>query len=96
MAISKEQVQHVAHLARLALSPEELEKFSHQLSAVFDYVDVLKEVDTMDVVPTSQVTGLQNVYREDEVAPFTSDPQALLHCSPLPIQDDQIRVKSVF
>lgn len=96
MSISSDQVRHIAHLARLHLTPEEVERFSHQLSAVFDYMEVLNEVDTTGVVPTSQVTGLQNVDRTDEVRSMGIDPQDLLKCSPLSIQDHQIRVRPVF
>lgn len=72
-----------------------MDKFSTQLSAIFEYVDLLNEVDTEGVEPTSQVTGLENVTREDEVIQFC-DPVALLSCSPLPIEKNQIKVKSVF
>lgn len=95
MSISKDQVQHIAQLARLKLTDSEVDKFSIQLSAIFEYVDLLNEVDTEGVEPTSQVTGLENVTREDEITQFC-DPEALLSCSPLPIEKNQIKVKSVF
>ncbi|MBT5016473.1 Asp-tRNA(Asn)/Glu-tRNA(Gln) amidotransferase subunit GatC [Candidatus Peregrinibacteria bacterium] len=94
MKISKDQVRHVAKLARLSLDENEVEVFSKQLSAVFEYMDCLNEVDTDNVEPTSQVTGLKNVYREDEVK-TSVDPAALLACTELPIENDQIKVKSV-
>tara|TARA_B100000315_G_C14477647_1_gene541380 strand:- start:481 stop:771 length:291 start_codon:yes stop_codon:yes gene_type:complete len=92
--ISSDQVRHVAKLARLLLTDEEVEKFAKQLSNVFEYMEVLSEVDTDNVEPTSQVTGLQDVYREDEVESFC-DPKELLECSSLPIEKNQIKVKSV-
>lgn len=92
--LTQEQVRHVAKLARLKLSDEEVGKFSKQLSAVFEYMEELNEVDTEGVVPTAQTTGLENVTREDVVRPW-SDPSALLKCSPFPIQADQIRVKPI-
>jgi aspartyl-tRNA(Asn)/glutamyl-tRNA(Gln) amidotransferase subunit C len=95
MSISQDQVRHVAKLARLNLKDEEVEKFAGQLSNIFDYVDLLNEVDVDGVEPTSQVTGLENVTRPDEVVQFC-DPKDLLACSPLPIENDQIKVKSVF
>lgn len=95
MTISKDQVQHIARLARLKLTDVEVDKFSTQLSAIFEYVDLLNEVDTEGVAPTSQVTGLENVMREDEVTTLC-EPRELLACSPLPIEKDQIKVKSVF
>lgn len=95
MSLSHDQVRHIAQLARLNLTDEEIDKFSGQLSNIFEYVEQLNEVDTEGVEPTSQVTGLENVTREDEVSTFC-DPQALLECSPLPVEKDQIKVKSVF
>lgn len=92
--LTHDQVRHVAKLARLKLSEEQVAKFTDQLSNVFDYIDVLNEVDTDGVVPTSQVTGLSNVLRMDEVASFP-DPAALLQCSAFPLQNDQIRVKPI-
>ncbi|MBI4812203.1 Asp-tRNA(Asn)/Glu-tRNA(Gln) amidotransferase subunit GatC [Candidatus Falkowbacteria bacterium] len=67
MQLSKEQIQHIANLARLELTNEELEKYGGQLSAVLDYIDQLKEVDVSGAEPTAQVTGLQNIFREDKV-----------------------------
>lgn len=60
------QVKHIAHLARLKLSSKEVEKFRRQLSEVLDYMKILKEVPTQKVMPTAQVTGLENIFREDK------------------------------
>jgi len=67
MKLSKEEVEHIAALARLRLSDEEKEKYSEQLSAILDYIGQLQTVNTKSVEPTSQVTGLINITREDEV-----------------------------
>jgi len=64
---NKDQVKHISDLARLELSEEELEEMSGQLSDVLGYIEKLREVDTTDIEPTAQVTGLENVVREDEV-----------------------------
>lgn len=97
MKLSKEQVEHVARLARLGLTPKEVEKFQTQMSSILDYVEQLNEVDTSGVELTAQVTGLTNVMREDAVAPKAlADPEELLKCSPLPKEKRQIKVKSVF
>lgn len=61
------EVAHVAKLANLPLSKKEIEKFRKQLSSVISYVDELKKVDTKDVEPTSQTTGLENVTQKDEI-----------------------------
>ena len=63
MQLSKEEIQHIAKLARLELTDKELEKYGGQLSAVLNYIDQLKEVDVKGVEPTAQVTGLENVLR---------------------------------
>lgn len=67
--LSLEEIRHVANLANLTLSEDEVKKFSGQLSEVLDYIEKLKEVETKNVEPTSQVTGLENVFREDEEKP---------------------------
>ena len=67
MQLSKDEIQHIAKLARLELTDAELEKYGGQLSAVLNYIDQLKEVDVKGVLPTAQVTGLENVLREDVV-----------------------------
>lgn len=67
--LSLQQVQHVANLAKLQLSKEELKIFAKQLSPIVDYFDQLKQVDTAGVEPTSQTTGLTNITREDIIDP---------------------------
>jgi len=67
MKLSKQEIQGIAKLARLDLTEAELEKYGGQLSAVLSYINQLKEVDVKGVEPTAQVTGLENVLREDEV-----------------------------
>jgi len=62
-----EEVKKIATLSQLNLSEVEVAKFQGQLSEVLNYVEVLNELDTEHVEPTSQVTGLENVTREDEV-----------------------------
>lgn len=62
-------VSHIAKLANLPLSKKEKEKFEKQLNAILAYIEKLNEVDTKNVEPTSQVTGLENVLREDRPAP---------------------------
>ena len=67
--ISREDVEHVARLARLALTPEELERMRTQLNAILVHIDALKAVDTDDVEPTSHAVPVVNVFREDEPRP---------------------------
>jgi len=75
--ISKSTVQHIANLAKLKTSEVEAEKYAGELSRVLDYVDQLKEVDTDNVIPTAQVTGLTNSLREDEVVDWDEAEKAL-------------------
>jgi aspartyl-tRNA(Asn)/glutamyl-tRNA(Gln) amidotransferase subunit C len=66
MAISREQVEHVARLARLALSEEELERLGGQLSAILEAVSKVSELDLSGVEPTSHPLDRVNVWRDDE------------------------------
>ena len=77
MEISKEQVEHVAKLARLEVSENEKAMFARQLSAILTYMDQLKEVDTEGVEPTATVLPTENVFREDEVKPSLTQERAL-------------------
>ncbi len=67
MKIDRRTVEHVARLARIALSDREIERFSEQLSTIIDFFDMLKEVDTTDVAPTSHVCQRTNVFRQDSL-----------------------------
>lgn len=73
----KIDVKHIAKLANLPLSKDEEEKFEKQLAETLEYVSVLNEINTKNVEPTSQVTGLENVTREDETTPSLSQEDAL-------------------
>ena len=70
-------MEHVALLARIALSEEEKDLFSEQLSTILDFFDTIKEVDTEGVPPTSHVGGLVNVFRDDRTRPSLDTDQAL-------------------
>lgn len=65
--LNEKEVNHLAKLANLKLSPKEIKKFSGQLSDVVDYFDTLKQVDTDNVEPTAQTTGLTDNLRTDEI-----------------------------
>ena len=69
MAISKDDVLHVARLARLALTDDEVERLTHELADIVDAVAVVSELDLDDVVPTSHPLDLVNVMDEDEPRP---------------------------
>jgi aspartyl-tRNA(Asn)/glutamyl-tRNA(Gln) amidotransferase subunit C len=69
MKISRQEVEHVARLARLRFQEEELEKFTRQLDAILDHISKLNRLDLEGVEPTYHVLDLVNVLREDVVVP---------------------------
>jgi len=70
-------VNYVAHLARLSLSPEEARKFGAQLVSVLDYIEKLKEVNVSGIEPTAHAFPLINVMRPDEVRPSMDHEEAM-------------------
>lgn len=77
MAISAQDVEYLAHLARIQLSAEEIRRFAGELSEILGYVEKLKRVDTEGVAPTSHVLPLANVFREDQTRPSLAPGEAL-------------------
>jgi aspartyl-tRNA(Asn)/glutamyl-tRNA(Gln) amidotransferase subunit C len=75
--LSRDQVLHVARLARLQLSEEEVERFSRELSKVLDYIELIGQLDLEDVPPTSHVIDVENALRADEPRPSLPVEQAL-------------------
>lgn len=69
MKIDNAVVTKVAHLARIELKAEELEKLSGQLQGIIDFIDKLKELDVANIQPASHILPVQNVFREDIPAP---------------------------
>lgn len=67
MQLAKEQIEHIAKLSRLELSDEEIMRYGEQLTGILNYVSQLSQVDTSQIEPTAQVTGLKDVFREDEI-----------------------------
>ncbi len=90
-SLTKEQVLHIAKLARLTLTSDEVTNMTKELSSILGYVEVLNEVNTSNVEPTAQVTGLKNALREDTVHASEATPDSLLAASPLPIVEHQIQ-----
>ena len=92
--LTHDDVRHIAKLARLNLSDEEVEKFANELGSILDFVEMLQEVDTESVETTSHVTGLKSNFRPDEIRPTDTTADALIETSPLPIIDRQIQTPS--
>jgi aspartyl-tRNA(Asn)/glutamyl-tRNA(Gln) amidotransferase subunit C len=90
--LTLDDVLHLAQLARISLSDEEVDEFSGELSAILQYVEQLSNVDVTGLKPTNQVTGLTNVMRDDIVRDYGYAPHDLLKNVPH-VQDDQIKVK---
>jgi aspartyl-tRNA(Asn)/glutamyl-tRNA(Gln) amidotransferase subunit C len=91
--ITREEVTHVAELAKLALTEADATKFTDHLEKIFEVVDTLAEVDTTDVVPTYSVTDMDTVLRED-VAVRANQTEALLANAP-EHQDTLIKVPAI-
>ncbi len=77
MKITPEQVTYVANLARLELSPDEVESITTQLDSILSYVDKLEELDTTGVEPTTHAVALANAFREDVAQPSLPQEEAL-------------------
>lgn len=80
MKITKEEVEHVAHLARLHLSEGELETMTVQLDNILSYVAKLDELDTANVVATTHAFSASNAFRDDEVRESLPQKEALDNC----------------
>lgn len=94
--LTKEEVEHIADLARIKLSSKEIRKYQDQLSTILDYIEQLGEVDTTDVEPTAQVTGLENILREDKVKECSKEVQERLIDSFSEKSDSLLKVQKVF
>ncbi|MCO5177280.1 MAG: Asp-tRNA(Asn)/Glu-tRNA(Gln) amidotransferase subunit GatC [Thermomicrobiales bacterium] len=93
MKLDRETVEHIAMLARIGLSEEEIELMREQLSSILDHIASLQDVDTDDIPPTAQVIQLQNVMRDDVVQPSLSR-DAVLANAPAS-EDGYLKVNAV-
>jgi aspartyl-tRNA(Asn)/glutamyl-tRNA(Gln) amidotransferase subunit C len=93
MELSPEDVEHVAELAQLALSPQEQELFREQLSSILAYFESLQQLDTGAIPPTATLLPLENVMRDDQVQP--SLPMADVLANAPATQDGCFRVPVV-
>jgi len=94
MPISREEVQHVATLARLRLTEDEIALFREQLSDILQHIETLAELDLSGIAPTAQVIPLTNVLRDDIVRP-SLPPEDVLSNAPMQ-EDGFLRVAPVF
>lgn len=90
--LTREDVLKLAQLARLSLTDDEVEEFRGELSAILAYVQQLQDVDVSGLKPTTQVSGLTNVMREDILQDYGIDRRDLLRNVPH-VEDEMIKVK---
>ena len=93
--ISLEEVEHIAELARIELTEKEKRKFSDELSDVLGYVEQLQKVNTKNIEPVSQVTGLVNVIRKDIAEDFGEDGRKIMISNFPEEKDGCIKVKQI-
>src|SRR5574341_1467097 len=77
MAISREEVEHIAKLARLQLTEDEIKRFQIELGKILEYFDQLKKLDTENVPPMTHAVPIENVFREDQIQPSLSVEETL-------------------
>ena len=93
MRLTRDQVKHVAELAKLKLTEAEIDLFQEQLSAILAYADRLDELDTASIPPTAGVLPLRNVMRADEPRP--SFPREAMLANAPAVEDGFVKVKIV-
>jgi aspartyl-tRNA(Asn)/glutamyl-tRNA(Gln) amidotransferase subunit C len=90
--LSRDDILKLASLSRLALTDDEVNEFTAEISEILKYVEQLQSVDVEATAPTNQVTGLTNVMRDDELIDYGYRPQDLLKNVPA-VGDNQLKVK---
>jgi aspartyl-tRNA(Asn)/glutamyl-tRNA(Gln) amidotransferase subunit C len=90
--LTRDDILKLAHLSRLHVDEDEITRFSDEISAILQYVEQLQSVDLSGLEPTSQVTGLVNVERADEVKDYGVTPAELLKNAPA-TDNGHIKVK---
>lgn len=94
MPLSRAQVEHVAELAKLRLSDEEIEQYTDQLSTILDYAQELSQLDTDDIPPTASVLPVRSVMADDTIHDELLPRQSLLDSAP-DAEAGQIRVQAI-
>ncbi len=100
MKLTQKEVEHIARLARIKLNEKEIEKIAEDLGLVLNYFDKLKEINTEGIEPTAQVTGLENIFREDkintEMAEISGEKRGKILAQFPHKKEDHLKVKQVF
>ena len=93
MPIERQEVEHIAKLARVGLSEADIAQFQEQLSSILDYFQILRQVETEGVPPTSHTLALQSIMRDDAPAPSFDKEEGLANA---PLREgDHFRVRVV-
>ena len=93
--LTKEEILHIATLARIGVSEKDVEKYQHDLSEILDYFKKLDEVNVDGIEPIGHITGMENVYRTDRQVDFGDlGKQAIMQNAPEQ-KDGYVKVKSV-
>ncbi|MEN8252264.1 MAG: Asp-tRNA(Asn)/Glu-tRNA(Gln) amidotransferase subunit GatC [Patescibacteria group bacterium] len=95
MELTKDEVRDVAHLARIGVTDEEVEGYQKDMSDVLGFFEKLQEVDTENVEEIGHITGVTDVYREDEVSEMSDEGKQITMDSVPEKKDGYIKVKSV-
>jgi aspartyl-tRNA(Asn)/glutamyl-tRNA(Gln) amidotransferase subunit C len=93
MKLSREEVLHIAELAKLGITEEEIDLFGEQLSEILDYFEMLNRLDTEAIPPTAQAIDVRNVTRSDDVGASMTPEQVLANAPRR--QEDYFRVKPI-
>lgn len=94
MKITEEEILHLADLSNFSIADSEIANLKSDLENILDYISMLNEVDVANVTPTYQVTDLENVWRDDEIAPQEATPDDLIALAPASL-NHQIKVPKV-
>lgn len=92
--ISARHVQYLGQLARIHLAGKQLDEFAGEVASILGFVEQLQQADVKDLPATSQVTGLTNVWRDDEIKPCNISSQELLKNAPA-TEDGYLKVKRI-
>ena len=93
--LTKEEILHIATLARIGMTDKDVEKYQHDLSSILDYFKKLEEVDVSGVEPIGHITGMQNAFRTDKYEDFGSLGKEEIMRNVPEARDGYIKVKSV-
>lgn len=96
MSLSKEEIKHIAALARIGLKDKEIEKYQNELSVILGYFEKLEKLDTEKVDPIGHITGMHSILRDDKAEEREKDVKSGIIKNAPKEKDNYFKVKSVF